>query len=72
LQDGKPYIVSVRAGKVFEDQRAQGYTVAVVSEFASLDDFMYYDTKCAAHSNLKAVAKTLHNGNMMFYFESFF
>ncbi len=60
----------MHAGKTFADQRAQGYTVAVVSEFASLDDFNYYDTECEAHGRLKVVAKTLHQGNMMLYFES--
>jgi Stress responsive A/B Barrel Domain len=72
VKDGKPYIKSVYAGKTFSDQRAQGYTVAVVSEFASLADFTYYDTQCEAHNRLKAVAKTLHQGNMMVYFESYF
>jgi hypothetical protein len=72
LQDGKPYIVSVNAGKAYDDQRAQGYTVAVVSVFENVDDFIYYDTNCEAHSKLKAFAATVHKGNMMVYYEDYF
>jgi hypothetical protein len=32
----------------------------------------YYDDKCEAHAALKGVAKTLHQGAMMVYFESIF
>jgi hypothetical protein len=31
-KDGKPYILSARAGPTFEDQRRQGFTVAAVTE----------------------------------------
>jgi hypothetical protein len=61
----------VQAGKTYaEDQRAQGYTVAVMTTFASREDFEYYDTTCAAHKELKAVASSVHQGNLMVYFHS--
>ena len=73
FQDGTPYILSVKAGKTFaEDQRAQGYTVAVMTTFASKADFDYYDTECAAHKELKAFAANVHQGNLMVYFHSVF
>jgi len=62
----------VTAGPAFEDQRNQGYTVAVVSVFASKDDMKYYDDECEAHAALKQVAKSVHKGAMMVYFESIF
>ncbi len=71
-QDGKPYILSIRAGHAFPDQRAQGYTVAIVSVFASKEDMEYYDNECEAHKALKAVAKEVHQGIMTVYFESLF
>ncbi|KAK5405217.1 hypothetical protein LTR06_008912 [Exophiala xenobiotica] len=72
LKDGKPYIVSVKAGRACEDARAQGYTIAVVSTFASMDDFHYYDTKCEAHTELKSFAKTVHEGNLMVFYQAAF
>ncbi|QYS97885.1 Stress-response A/B barrel domain-containing protein [Trichoderma simmonsii] len=72
VKDSKPYILSVTAGPARPDQRAQGYTVAVFSVFASLDDMLYYDNECAAHASLKSVAKTLHQGALMVYYESIF
>lgn len=69
FQDGKPYILSVRAGSTFEDQRRQGYTLAVISEFESEEDMAYYDSGCEAHAKLKTVAKDMHQGVMMVYFE---
>ncbi|KAL1959758.1 hypothetical protein VTO42DRAFT_1344 [Malbranchea cinnamomea] len=69
LKDGKPYILSVRAGSTFEDQRRQGYTLAVISEFANEEDMKYYDTDCEAHAKLKSVAKDMHEGVMTVYFE---
>ncbi|TPX17786.1 uncharacterized protein E0L32_002887 [Thyridium curvatum] len=70
LKDGKPYILSVEAGLPFEDKRAQGYTVSVITKFASKADFDYYDTECAAHAELKEFAKTAHEGVMMVFFEN--
>ncbi|RTE81269.1 hypothetical protein BHE90_004191 [Fusarium euwallaceae] len=70
LKDGKPYIVSVKAGKAAPDQRAQGFTVVALSTFSSLEDFNYYDTECAAHGDLKAFAKTVNQGVAMVFFEN--
>ncbi|KAJ1324350.1 Dabb family protein [Microdochium nivale] len=70
VKDGKPYIISVTAGRAKDDQRAQGYTIAVTSVFASRDDMVYYDNECAAHAELKAFAKTAHQGVMMVFFEN--
>ncbi|KAK0389057.1 hypothetical protein NLU13_2633 [Sarocladium strictum] len=70
VKNGKPYIRSVTAGTAKDDQRAQGYTVAVQSVFDSVDDMIYYDNECAAHGNLKAFAKTVHQGAMMVFFEN--
>ena len=58
-KDGKPYILYVSAGVVHDDKRAQGYTVAAKTEFASLDDMLFYDEQCPAHATLKAKAKAL-------------
>ncbi|KAK2732449.1 hypothetical protein FQN57_002634 [Myotisia sp. PD_48] len=69
LKDGKPYILSVRAGSTVDDPRRQGYTVAVVTEFASMEDMEYYDTECVAHKNLKVVAGKVHEGVMTAFFE---
>ncbi|KAH7383055.1 stress responsive A/B barrel domain-containing protein [Cadophora sp. MPI-SDFR-AT-0126] len=70
LKDGKPYILSVTAGHGIPSQRDQGYTVAVVSVFASVQDMVYYDEECEAHKKLKAFAKSVNQGAMMVYFES--
>ncbi|XXG99998.1 hypothetical protein Hte_006340 [Hypoxylon texense] len=72
VKDGKPYILSVSAGEAFPDDRAKGFTIAVVSVFASEEDMVYYDDQCAAHAELKAFARTVHQGAMMVYFESIF
>ncbi|PGH10972.1 hypothetical protein AJ79_05123 [Helicocarpus griseus UAMH5409] len=69
LKDSTPYILSLQAGPTIADQRRQGYTVAVVSSFASLEDMRYYDEGCAAHASLKALAKSVHQGVLMVYFE---
>ncbi|PHH91913.1 hypothetical protein CDD83_9780 [Cordyceps sp. RAO-2017] len=70
VKDGKPYILSVTAGTAKPDQRAQGYTVAVISVFQSVDDMTYYDNECQAHAELKSFAKTVHQGAMMVFFEN--
>ncbi|CRG89249.1 hypothetical protein PISL3812_06285 [Talaromyces islandicus] len=69
-KDGKPYIISVNAGPTIEDQRNQGYTLAAVSTFESLEDMQYYDTGCEAHDALKVEAKKMHQGILMVYYES--
>ena len=49
-QDGSPFLISVKGGKTFTDQRAQEYTVAATSTFASKERlFEHYDTQCEAH-----------------------
>ncbi|RYP67474.1 hypothetical protein DL770_008615 [Monosporascus sp. CRB-9-2] len=68
VKDGKPYILDVKAGPA--ENQGQGYTVGVVSTFASHDDMVYYDNECAAHAELKNFAKTVHQGAMMVFFES--
>lgn len=70
VKDGEPYIVSVTAGTAKPDQRTQGFIVAVVSVFRSVQDMNYYDNECAAHAELKAFAKTVHQGAMMTFFEN--
>ncbi|KAI0167698.1 stress responsive A/B barrel domain-containing protein [Pestalotiopsis sp. NC0098] len=70
VKDGKPYILAVKPGRAFPDQRAQGFTVAVVSVFSSVEDMKYYDNDCKAHAELKGFAKTVHQGVMMVYYES--
>lgn len=70
-QDGKPYIVDVQAGKAFPDQRAQGYTLAIVSIFKNKEDMTYYDEQCEAHASLKKVAGGVMEGRpLMVYYES--
>src|SRR6187402_1458833 len=68
-QDGKPYILSLEAGPLFDDVRSQGFTYAAKSEFASKEDMAYYDTDCEAHATLKAGAKDFGiHGMMMVYY----
>lgn len=50
---------SCNAGRATEDQRSKGYTVAVQSAFASLEDMKYYDNECPAHAALKKTASGL-------------
>jgi hypothetical protein len=69
-QDGKPYILSLHAGPVFDDARSQGFTFAAKTEFASTEDMKYYDEDCEAHKTLKANAKPLGlEGMMMVYWD---
>lgn len=70
LKDGKPYILSATVGPTYDDARNQGYTLAALSVFSSVEDMKYYDNECAAHAELKSVAKTLHQGVMMVYFQN--
>jgi hypothetical protein len=55
LQDGKPYILSCKANKLYSDPRSQGFTVAAQTTFASREDMKYYDEECEAHKALKGV-----------------
>ena len=70
IQDGKPYILSVDVGIAQEDQRAQGFTIAAISTFASLEDMQYYDNECAAHKSLREYARSVSQGFCMVYFNS--
>ncbi|KAB5580367.1 hypothetical protein GE09DRAFT_1212816 [Coniochaeta sp. 2T2.1] len=70
LKDGKPYILSATVGPTYDDARNQGYTLAALSTFASVEDMKYYDNECTAHGELKKVAKELHQGVMMVYFQN--
>lgn len=56
-QDGKPYILSVKAHRPVNDPRTQGHNVLAETTFSSLEDVKYYDEKCEAHASLKAFAK---------------
>ncbi len=58
-QNGAPYILSLTAGVAEADPRSNGFTVVAKTEFANLDDMMYYDNECKAHQDLKAAAKGL-------------
>ena len=64
--------MALDAGRVYnnEEARAQGYSIAVESMFASRDDVRYYDTQCEAHKALKAVATPRHSGVLTVLFES--
>jgi hypothetical protein len=70
LKDGKPYILSATVGSTYDDARNQGYTLAALTEFATVDDMKFYDDQCEAHAELKKVAKTLYQGIMMAYFSN--
>ncbi|KFY84081.1 hypothetical protein V500_09636 [Pseudogymnoascus sp. VKM F-4518 (FW-2643)] len=72
LKNGAPYILDIQAGKAFPDQRAQGFTLAVATVFKNKEDMVFYDTECTGHMGIKEVAKAVHEGVMMVYFESIF
>ncbi|KAH8817457.1 hypothetical protein F5884DRAFT_779484 [Xylogone sp. PMI_703] len=69
-KNGQSYILNVRAGPAFPDQRSQGFTVAAISQFTTVEDMAYYDNECAAHAELKVVAKSVHQGVTMVYFQN--
>lgn len=70
IKDGKPYILSVKCDPPTTTYGTQGYTVAATSVFNSVRDMKYYDNSCEAHATLRNVAKALHQGAMMVYFEN--
>lgn len=47
-----------------------GFTAAVISQFESVEGMKYYDDECKAHAALKKVAKSVHHGAMMLYFDN--
>lgn len=53
-KDGKPYMLSCTASKLYDDPRSQGYTICGQTSFASLEDMKYYDEQCEAHKTLKS------------------
>lgn len=57
VKDGKPYILSARAFKTYDDPRNNGFTVCGRTVFSSLEDMKYYDEDCEAHKELKAEFK---------------
>ncbi|KAF3940841.1 hypothetical protein ABW19_dt0205655 [Dactylella cylindrospora] len=70
LKEGKPYIVSLDAGKTKDDPRRKGYTICAISVFESIEDMQYYDTECSAHKSLKSVAIGKFEDIMTIYMES--
>lgn len=70
-KDGKPYILAAEAGHAGQEPRAQGYTLAVKSTFASKADMDYYDKECQAHKDLKVVSGAVKEGEALtVWFES--
>ncbi|KAF2218224.1 hypothetical protein BDZ85DRAFT_117009 [Elsinoe ampelina] len=70
VKDGKPYIISAKAGRTEEDQRNQGYTIVAQTTFADKEGFEFYDKHCEAHAEIREYAKTVHQGVLMVYFKS--
>ncbi|KJZ75172.1 hypothetical protein HIM_05366 [Hirsutella minnesotensis 3608] len=70
IKNGVPYLASVKAGRTKPDQRSEGFTVAVMTAFKSIEDMRYYDNECSAHAELKEFAKTVHQGVLMVFFEN--
>ncbi|KAF2104271.1 stress responsive A/B barrel domain-containing protein [Rhizodiscina lignyota] len=64
-KDGKPYMVSVNARRIYDDPRNQGFTLASHTTFANLEDMKYYDEGDAAHDALRQVVKPLVKGPPM-------
>jgi hypothetical protein len=69
-QDGKPYILGVKAGPAAVVECSQGYTVVVQLTFGNLADMQYYDQECEAHMALKKVAGPRQQGMLTVYFEA--
>jgi hypothetical protein len=59
VQDGKPYILSMQAGRIREHfHLEQGYTLVAKNVFKSMDDVQYYiDGRCEAHDAYRAYLK---------------
>lgn len=52
------------------DQRAQSYTIAVQTSFASLEDMKYYESECKAHKEFVKVVGPRMQGIMTVVFEA--
>lgn len=53
-QDGKPYILEVKARRSLSGDRGKGYTFVAMTRFKNMEDVKYYDEECEAHKKLKA------------------
>jgi len=53
-----------------QEARAQGWTLATKTTFASKEDMDYYDTQCEAHKALKAVSTPVRTDVLTVWFES--
>jgi len=69
-KDGKPYILSMKASKLYNDPRSQGFTLAAQTSFASLEDMKYYDDEDAAHKELKGLVGPKQQGVMVLYMDA--
>lgn len=70
-QDGKPYILSLKANKLYDDPRSNGYRFAAESTFETVEDMKYYDNECEAHTLLKKEIGPLSQGKpMTIYWEA--
>jgi hypothetical protein len=57
-------------GPAHDDPRSRGFNFVCKTEFATLDDLRYYDNECAAHGQIKTLAKELElEGVMTVYFD---
>ena len=54
LQDGKPYILEVKARPSLAGDRGKGYTLVNMTRFKNMEDMEYYDKECPAHKKVKA------------------
>ena len=70
MQDGKPYILSCRASKLYDDPRSKDFNVCAQTSFASLEDMKYYDSQCEAHKALKVTVTPLMQGVMSVYMDA--
>jgi hypothetical protein len=57
LQDGKPYILSMQAGRAQGYARDQGYTIVAKSVFKNADDMEFYEKECPGHEEYKMFLK---------------
>ena len=59
MQDGKPYILELKARPSLSGDRGKGYTFVAMSRFKNMEDVKYYDEECKAHKILKEIGKDL-------------
>ena len=63
-----PFLTSLVSSS--KEDRAQGWTLAVKSTFASKADMDYYDSECEAHKELKKVTASIRTDIVTVWFES--